>query len=73
MIDIREGKSFEQRIEQIEDFIYKNKDFHLSLDTELENYEMHDNSFQSEGYVKIFVDLINGYVKPLNITVHNSS
>lgn len=26
MIDIREGKTIEQRIEQIEDWIYKNKD-----------------------------------------------
>ncbi len=48
-------------------FIYKNKDFHLSLDVEHENYKMHNNSFESEGYVQIFVDLVNDYIKPLNI------
>jgi len=50
------------------EFIYKNKEFHLSLDTEHENYKMHNNSFESEGYVKIFINLLNDYIKPLNIT-----
>ena len=49
-------------------FIYKNKEFHLSLDIEYENYKMHNNSFESQGYVKIFMDLLNDYIKPLNIT-----
>lgn len=49
-------------------FIYKNKEFHLNLDTEFENYKMHNNSFQSEGYVNIFINLLNDYIKPLNIT-----
>lgn len=48
-------------------FIYKNKEYHLSLEIEHENYKKHNNSFESEGYVKIFVDLINNYIKPLNI------
>jgi len=48
-------------------FIYKNKEFHLNLDVEHENYKMHNNSFESEGYVKIFVDLLDEYIKPLNI------
>jgi hypothetical protein len=29
---------------------------------------MHNNSFESQGYVKIFMDLLNDYIKPLNIT-----
>ena len=49
------------------EFIYKNKEFHLSLDVEHENYKMHNNSFESEGYVQIFVNLVNEYIKPLNI------
>ena len=48
-------------------FIYKNKEFHLSLDIEHENYKMHNNSFESKGYVQIFVDLVNDYINPLNI------
>jgi len=48
-------------------FIYKNKEFHLSLDIEHENYKMHNNTFESEGYVQIFVNLLNDYIKPLNI------
>ncbi|KFZ27442.1 MAG: hypothetical protein KQ78_00355 [Candidatus Izimaplasma bacterium HR2] len=48
-------------------FIYKDKEFHLSLDIEYENYKMHNNSFESEGYVQIFVNLLNDYIKPLNI------
>lgn len=48
-------------------FIYKNREYHLSVDIEHENYKMHDNSFDSEGYVQIFVNLINDYIKPLNI------
>ena len=48
-------------------FIYKDKEFHFSLDIEYENYKMHNNSFESEGYVQIFVNLLNDYIKPLNI------
>lgn len=48
-------------------FIYKNKEFHLSLDVEHDNYKMHNNTFESKGYVQIFVDLVNDYIKPLNI------
>ncbi len=48
-------------------FIYKNEEFHLSLDIEHENYKMHNNSFESEGYVQIFVNFLNDYIKPLNI------
>jgi len=49
-------------------FIYKDMEFHLSEEVEHENYKMHNNSFESEGYVKIFVDLVDDYIKPLNIT-----
>ncbi len=48
-------------------FIYKNREFHLGLEIEFENYKMHNNSFDSVGYVEIFVKLINEYIKPLNI------
>ncbi len=48
-------------------FIYKNKEFHLSIDVEHQNYKMHNNSFESEGYVQIFVNLVNEYIKPMNI------
>lgn len=49
-------------------FIYKNSEFHLSEDIEHENYKMHNNSFESEGYVQIFVNLVSEYIKPLNIS-----
>ncbi|MBN2604533.1 MAG: class I SAM-dependent methyltransferase [Bacilli bacterium] len=49
-------------------FIYKDKAVHLNLEAEHNQYLTHNNSFESEGYVKIFVDLIRDHIKPLNIS-----
>lgn len=35
---------------------------------ELDVYSKHDNSFESLGYVKMFENLIENFIKPLNIT-----
>lgn len=50
------------------DFIYKNKEHHISMVEELDVYSKHNNSFESEGYVKMFEDLIEDFIKPLNIS-----
>jgi len=49
-------------------FIHKDKEFHVDRKEENRQYSLHNNSFESEGYVKIFVDLIHDYIKPLGIT-----
>ncbi len=49
-------------------FISKNKEFRLSSEDELKSYALHNNSFESAGYVKIFEDLINDFIIPLKIT-----
>jgi 2-polyprenyl-3-methyl-5-hydroxy-6-metoxy-1,4-benzoquinol methylase len=49
-------------------FIHKDKEYHVDKKEENRQYSLHNNSFESEGYVKIFVDLINDYIKPLGIT-----
>lgn len=49
-------------------FIYKDKTFHLHNDAERNKYMQHNNNFESEGYVKIFVDLIRDHIKPLHIS-----
>jgi hypothetical protein len=49
-------------------FIYKDKAVHLPLEAEHNQYLTHNNNFESEGYVKIFVDLIRDHIKPLNIS-----
>lgn len=49
-------------------FIYKNKDYHLQLNEEHKLYLNHNNNLESEGYVKIFADLIDKQIKPLNIS-----
>ncbi len=49
-------------------FIYKKKEHHVTLEAEKAKYDLHHNSFESEGYVNIFKALINDYIKPLKIT-----
>ena len=49
-------------------FIHKDKEYHVDREEENRQYSLHNNSFESEGYVKIFVDLINDFIKPLGIT-----
>ena len=49
-------------------FIYKNPSFHLAADAEHKQYKRHNNSLECSGYVKIFTDLIEEYIKPLHFT-----
>lgn len=49
-------------------FIYKDPQFHLSHEQELEEYNQHDNSFESKGYVAMFERFINDYIRPLNLS-----
>jgi len=49
-------------------FIYKDKEFHVGREKELAQYSLHNNSFESEGYVKIFKELIKDYILPLKIS-----
>ena len=49
-------------------FIYKNVDYHLNRKLELEEYKKHNNSFESKGYVLMFENLIENFIKPLNIS-----
>jgi len=48
-------------------FIHKDKLFHVDIKEELKQYSLHNNSFESVGYVNIFVNLIKDYITPLNI------
>ncbi len=48
-------------------FIYKGKEHHVDSEEELRIYSLHNNSFESEGYVKIFVNLIKDYITPLKV------
>ena len=48
-------------------FIHKDKEYHVDREEELNQYSLHNNSFESVGYVDIFVKLINDYITPLNI------
>ena len=43
-------------------FIYKDKKFRIDVEEEAKNYSLHNNSFECEGYVKIFIDLIKEYI-----------
>lgn len=49
-------------------FIYKDRTSHLPKDAEENIYLLHNNNFESEGYVKIFVDLIKNQIEPLHIS-----
>jgi len=48
-------------------FIHKDKEYHVDKEEELKQYSLHNNSFESVGYVNIFVNLIKDYITPLNI------
>lgn len=48
-------------------FIHKDKLYHVDSEVEKYNYSLHNNSFESEGYVKIFRDLVIEHITPLNI------
>lgn len=48
-------------------FIYKQKSFHVAKDIELDVYKKHNNSFESLGYVAMFEQLIETYIRPLNV------
>ncbi len=48
-------------------FIHKDKEYHVDKEEELNQYSLHNNSFESVGYVNIFVNLIKDYITPLNI------
>lgn len=49
-------------------FIYKNVDHHLNWELELKEYENHNNSFESKGYVLMFENLIDDFIRPLNVS-----
>jgi len=48
-------------------FIYKEKKYHLDKAQEIEQYQRHNNSFESKGYVEMFERFINHHIKPLGI------
>lgn len=48
-------------------FIYKGKEYHLEMHNEHEQYILHNNTMENEGYVNIFLDLISEYIKPLGV------
>lgn len=48
-------------------FIYKDKEFHLNKAQEVEQYQRHNNSFESKGYVEMFQRFIDHHIKPLNV------
>ena len=47
-------------------FIHKNKEHHVDKEEEHRQYTLHNNSFNSEGYVNIFKKLIKNYITPLH-------
>ena len=49
------------------DFISKDESNRISNTQEFDQYSRHNNTMESTGYVNLFKDLINGFVKPLNI------
>lgn len=49
-------------------FTYRQEQFHLTNVVEKERYSMHENNFESVGYVNMFKALINDFMKPLNIS-----
>lgn len=48
-------------------FIHKDEEYHVDKKEELNQYSLHNNSFESVGYVNIFVNLIKDYILPLKI------
>jgi len=49
-------------------FIYKDKEYHLDYDDEYREYNTHNNSFESVGYVKMFQEFIKKHINPLKIS-----
>lgn len=49
-------------------FIFKDESNQISLAKELHQYSRHNNTMESTGYVNMFKNLINDFVKPLKIT-----
>lgn len=49
-------------------FVHKKKSFHLEFELENEQYDRHENTIENEGYVNIFKELIENFIKDLNIT-----
>ncbi len=47
-------------------FIYKDKIFHLPADVEKDNYNRHNNSMESIGYVNMFNKFIDEFITPLD-------
>ncbi len=48
-------------------FIYKDKKYHLEKAQEIEQYQRHNNSFESKGYVNMFKQFIDQHIRPLNV------
>lgn len=49
-------------------FTYKKREYHISLEKEKSEYDQHNNSFESIGYVQMFERFINEFINPLKIT-----
>lgn len=50
------------------DFIFKDIENRVSFEAEEKEYDRHNNTMESVGYVNIFKNLIDTYINPLNIT-----
>jgi len=48
-------------------FIHKDREFYVDKEEELNQYSLHNNSFESVGYVNIFKSLLKYYITPLKI------
>ncbi len=51
------------------EYIYLDEAFHLDSVTEKKHYDNHDNNLDSLGYVKMFENLIDEFVTPLNYEI----
>lgn len=49
-------------------FIFKDEASRISKQEESSQYDRHENTMESTGYVNIFKNLIHDYITPLNIT-----
>ncbi len=49
-------------------FVYKQPKYHISNEKEFEEYSKHNNSFEVKGYVDMFRNLIDEFIKPLDIS-----
>lgn len=48
-------------------FTYRQEQYHLTTAIEKERYSMHENNFESVGYVNMFKTLIHDFIEPHNI------